>query len=93
MGVARPSAQGQAMIKTATAELNANGHRGSGPKSNQAANVKSDISENGRNKPLRNPVRDSLYRCLRPLRFRDKMDDLSQQRIIPDAFGPKQKTA
>ena len=93
MGVASPSAQGQAIIKTATAELNANGHRGSGPKINQTANVRSDIEENGRNKPFRNPVRDSLHRRLRTLRFRDKVDDLSQQGIIPDAFGSKQKTA
>ena len=39
IGVARPSAQGQAMIKTATALTIAKASAGSGPKSTHAAKV------------------------------------------------------
>ena len=39
MGVARPRAQGQAMISTATALIRPNTQRGSGPNSPQPKNV------------------------------------------------------
>jgi len=39
IGVARPSAQGHAMINTATAATSACGKRGSGPMKNHTANA------------------------------------------------------
>ena len=41
IGVASPSAQGQAMISTVTAATSANARRGCGPKTAQAANASS----------------------------------------------------
>ena len=43
IGVARPSAQGQAMISTATAFTNAWASRGSGPQMAHTANVMTAI--------------------------------------------------
>ena len=44
IGVARPSAQGQAMIRTETAASRAKAKRGSGPQTNQAAKAASAIT-------------------------------------------------
>jgi hypothetical protein len=52
MGVARPSAQGQAMMRTLTAATRPNAKRGSGPKTDQAMKARIAITiTSGTNQP------------------------------------------
>ena len=58
IGVARPSAQGQAMINTVTAATRPKAKRGSGPKMTQAANaITAEASTAGTNQPATRSAR------------------------------------
>ena len=55
-GVARPIAQGQAMMSTATPLTSAKASAGRGPKASHAATVSSASAEHRRHEPARHPV-------------------------------------
>ena len=87
IGVARPSAHGQAMISTEIALNSANARRGSGPHMNQPANDEERHHHDGRNEPCGNSVGQALNRRPGPLRFRDHAHDLRKHRLTADTFG------
>jgi hypothetical protein len=77
VGVAKPIAQGQAMIKTATALTNAKLRAGDGPSSIQAANVRRAARITaGTNQPVTLSTR--AWIGLRTLCRLDHLDDLRQ---------------
>jgi hypothetical protein len=84
IGVARPSAQGQAMINTVTAATRPKVKRGSGPKMTQAAKARrAEASTAGTNQPE--------TRSARP---RHQFDDPRQHGVATDLFGAQhQRTA
>ena len=81
IGVASPSAHGQAMISTATALTSACASRGSGPSDAQATKVITATSDHGRNEVGRDHVGQPLDRRAAALRLADHADDLGQQRL------------
>ncbi len=93
IGVARPSAQGQAMISTATALTSAKPIAGGGPKSAQATNVTTATSDDRRHEPAGDRVGEPLDRRARALRLGDHRDDLREQRIAADALGAHDEAA
>ena len=88
IGVASPSAHGQAMIRTATALTSACASRGSGPMIAQATNVMSAT----RITPGHEIGRDLVGQALDRRRVRrglaDHPDDLGQHRLGADPLGP-----
>ena len=93
IGVARPSAHGQAMISTVTAATSPNAKRGSGPKAAQAAKASERNGDHGRHEPAGDLVGEPLDRRARALRFRDHLDDLRQHGVAADLFGPHDEAA
>ncbi len=69
VGVARPRAQGQAMIRTATKLSRAMVSAGAGPKSNQTTKVSRAIAEHDRDEDAGDPVGQPLDGRLGPLGF------------------------
>ncbi len=88
IGVARPSAHGQAMISTATALTRACASRGSGPKVAHAMNVMSATHDHARHEVGRDLVGQALDRRTGPARLADHPDDLGQHRLGADPLGP-----
>ena len=76
MGVASPSAHGQAMMSTATALTIAYARRGSGPTNHQVANVINAMHDDRGNEPRGNVIGQALQRRAAALRLRDQRDDL-----------------
>ena len=93
IGVARPRAQGQAMISTATELTTAYASAGFGPKMLQTTNVTIGHEHDGRHEPRGNFVGQPLNRRPASLRVADQLHDLSQQRFAADFLGPHQKAA
>ena len=87
IGVASPSAHGQAMISTATALTSACASRGSGPTSAQTTNVTAATRDDRRDEVRRPPVGEPLDRRAAALRLADHADDLREQRLGADALG------
>ena len=85
VGVARPIAQGQAMITTPMKAVSARVNRGSGPNTNQTTNVSGGDQEHGRDEDLADPVGQALDRGLGALGVLDQLDDPRQRRVAPDA--------
>ena len=81
IGVASPSAQGQAMISTATAFTSACASRGSGPKPAQTRKVSGRDHHHGRHEPGRHPVGQALDRRAAALGLGDQRDDPREQRL------------
>ncbi len=86
MGVARPRAHGQAMIKTATAFTSACASRGSGPTRDQTTNVITATTITIGNEPGGHGIGQPLDGCSRSLRLAHHPDDLREQRLAPDAL-------
>ena len=93
IGVASPSAHGQAMIRTATALTSAWASRGSGPMIAQVMNVTTATSIDGRDEVGRDLVGQALDRRAGPPRLADHPDDLGQHRLGADAIGPHDQAA
>ena len=87
VGVARPSAQGQAMIRTDASAIVAKSARGSGPRTYQATQVTTPIAEDDRDEDARDPVGELLDRRLRGLRLLDEPHDLRERRRAADGRG------
>ena len=85
IGVARPSAHGQAMISTLTAATIANGSRGCGPIA-QPEGGQGD-GDHDRHEHRRDLVDQSLDRSTGPLRLGDQVDDPGQGRVGAQASG------
>ena len=83
IGVASPSAQGQAMISTATALTSAYASRGSGPTMAQTTNVDDRDRDHRRHEPAGHAVGQLLDRRAAALRLGDHVDDLREQRLRP----------
>ena len=93
IGVARPSAQGQAMISTVTAATSANVKRGSGPNIIQAAKASERRSDHRGHEPAGDPVGKPLDRRARALRFRHQIDDPRQHGVAADLLGAQHQPA
>ena len=78
MGVARPRAQGQAMMRTATAFTMAWAKRGSGPKIAQTMKVPTDRGDYGGDKPSGNFVGEFLNGRAAALGCADHANDLRE---------------
>ena len=93
IGVASPSAQGQAMISTATALTSAKPSAGGGPTTAHAAKVRTAT----RRPPARtSPATWSASRWIgraRALRLGDHRDDAREQRVGADPLGAHHKGA
>ena len=83
IGVARPSAHGQAMISTATALTSACASRGSGPTELQATNVSRRDEHDRRHEIRGDPIGQPLNRRAAALRLADHPHDLREQRVAP----------
>ena len=93
IGVASPSAQGQAMISTDTAATSPKAKRGSGPNVHQAANATTATAMTRRHEPAGNLIGEALDRRAAALRLRDHLDDLRQHSIAADAIGAHDERA
>ena len=76
IGVASPSAHGQAMISTATAFTIACAKRGSGPSHDPRGECEQCNADDCRHKPAGHFVGEALDRRAAALRLRDHFDDL-----------------
>ena len=93
IGVARPSAHGQAMMSTATALTSAWARRGSGPTTAQTTNVTTAMAMTaGTNQPA-DDVGEPLDRRAAALRLATMRDDLREQRVGADALGAHHERA
>ena len=82
VGVASPSAHGQAMISTATAAANA--RAASPPSASQPASVASEMRDHDRDEDGRDAVGEALHGRLAGLRLGDEPRDLRQRRVGAD---------
>ena len=82
VGVASPSAQGHAMISTATAAANA--EAGSAPVASQKPSVASCDRDHDRDEDRRNPVGEPLHGRLARLRLGDEPTDLGDRGVGAD---------
>ena len=87
IGVASPSAHGQAMMSTAMALSSASAKRGSGPQTYQRSEGDDGHDDYRRHEPGRHGVGEPLNRRARALRLADHPDDLRQHGLAPDALG------
>ena len=87
MGVASPSAHGQAMISTATAFVIAAANRGCGPNARPRDKGDRRNGHNRRHEHGRNAVGQFLHRCTTHLCLGDESHDLRQQCLIADMLG------
>ena len=93
IGVASPSAQGQAMISTLTAATRPNAIRGSGPNNAQTPKAMQRDDDHRRHEPAGDLVGEPLDRRARALRLRDHLDDLRKQGVAPDLLGAHDEAA
>ncbi len=82
VGVASPSAQGQAMISTATAAEKA--AVGSPVTTSQPARVASESAEHDRDEDARDAIDETLDRRLPRLRLGDEPGDLRERGLLTD---------
>ena len=90
-GVARPSAQGQAMTRTATAFSTAADT--SAPAAHQPRKVITGHHQHGRDEHRADPVHQALDRRLGGLRALDQADDAGQHRLAADGGGADRQHA
>ena len=83
MGVARPTAQGQAMINTAMAFRNAYANFGSGPKNHHASAVTMAIDHDDLDEVRRDDVGEPLDRRARALRLAHHVNDRASSVSAP----------
>ena len=91
VGVASPSAQGQAMISTATVLRSARLKAGAGPRSSQATNVSGREDQHGGDEPAGHAIGEALDRGARALRVAHHPDDPRQDRLRADASGAERE--
>ena len=89
VGVARPMAQGQAMMSTVIVLTSANVSCGGGPTTNQIANVSGREADDQRHEPGADRVRQPLDGRLGALGGLDHAHDLAQHRVPAHARGPE----
>ena len=90
VGVASPSAHGQAMISTAMVVVIAIVQRpSSGPNTAQAAKVAAARTSTTGTNHGRDPVGEPLHRHLGALRVLDQPHDLGQRGVLADGGGPQ----
>ena len=82
VGVASPSAQGQAMISTATAAVNAS--EAEPPKASQPGERRERDRDHDRDEDGRDAVGEPLHRRLARLRLLDEARDLRERRVGAD---------
>ena len=87
IGVARPRAQGQAMMSTATALTRAWAMRGSGPHKDQTMKVRTAVPDHRRHKVARDHIGQLLDRRPAALGLGDHLHDLREQGVGPDFLG------
>ena len=92
MGVARPSAHGHAMMRTATAFTSAWARRGSGPARAQTTKV-TRPPDHRRDEDGGHAIREPLDRRAASLRLADETDDLGEKRVAAHALGLHQQAA
>ena len=83
IGVASPSASGQAITKTVMVKVTANSS-GWPIHQNQTAKVSKTDDDRGKHQPLRGPVGQQLRRRLGVLRLLHQLDDLRQRGVGAD---------
>ena len=88
IGVASPSAHGQAMISTATAFDQGVGQSRLGTDSDPCDERDDRDQHDGRDEPAGDHVGQPLNRRAAALGFADHADDLRQQRVRADPLGP-----
>ena len=93
VGVARPIAHGQAMIRTLMKLTSANVKRGSGPNTSHTTNVASGECKHGRHEPRRDSVGQRLDGRLRALGLLDEPHDLGKHRVAADSRGAEDEAA
>ena len=81
IGVASPSAHGQAMISTATALSTAYVHEARARTTPQTTKVSIATAEHGQHEPDAHPIGEPLHRRARALRLRDQLHDLREHRV------------
>ena len=86
MGVASPSAQGQAMISTATALTSACAKRGCGPEQAPSHKGQRRDGNHHRHEPGSDAIGQALNRRAAALRLAHQLHDLRQQGFAADAF-------
>ena len=89
VGVASPSAHGQAMISTATAAVNAN--VALSPVAEPEAERGDGERDDDRDEDARDAVGQALHRRLAGLRVLDEPGDLGQRRVGADAWSPARR--
>ena len=93
IGVASPSAQGQAMIRTATALIRAWAIRGDRAPETPDGESHNRDGDDGRNEIPGDDVREFLDGGTRALGIRDHPNDLREHRFGPDPLGAKDDRA
>ena len=94
VGVARPMAQGQAMMSTVTMLTSAQGQlRLRARATNQIANVSAASADDQRHEPGADGVGQALDGRLGALRRLDHAHDLAEHRVPAHARGPEDERA
>ena len=93
IGVASPSAHGQAMISTAMALSSASARRGSGPQTYQPDERRDRHDDDRRHEPRRHGVGEPLDGRARALRLADHPDNLREHGVAADALGAHHEAA
>ncbi len=84
IGVASPSAQGQAMISTVTAATSPNASLGSGPQTDQAPESNHGHEDHQRHEPAGDAIRQTLDRRPAALGIGNHLDDAGKHRVAAD---------
>ena len=93
IGVASPSAQGQAMISTDTAATSAEGEARLGPEDRPGREGDQRDRDHRGHEPARHPVGQALDRRAAALRLGHHLDDLRQHRVAADLLGAHDEAA
>jgi hypothetical protein len=92
IGVASPSAQGQAMISTETAAIRPCASRLRPPYTPGREGEQRD-GDDDRHEPARHLISHALDRRARALGIRDHLDDAGEHGVAPDFFSPDDERA
>ena len=87
VGVARPMAHGQAMIRTVIAAMSPSVKLGSGPRTSQSEEGRRGQEQDDRHEDRADAVRERLDGRLGALRLLDHTHDLGEHGVASDARG------
>ena len=93
VGVARPMAHGQAMMRTVMAAMSPSVKLGSGPRTSQATNVDGGEDQDDGHEDRADAVGQRLDGRLGALRLLDHAHDLRQHGVASDARGAQDERA